>query len=68
MPVQSEKGDEMIEMALEITYEIAQRFGFSNEDAYIIMWNVYDLHQWVNYDDLKLQAFRYAQRLVNGGC
>lgn len=51
----------------ELTAEIHITFGFSCADAGMIVGEIYFQHQWVNYNDLKLQAFRFAQRLVNGG-
>lgn len=48
--------------------EIQTAFGFTVGDAGMIVGQIFHQHQWVNYDDLKLQVFRFAQRLKNGGC
>lgn len=43
-------------------------FKFTVDDAVMVTEHIYDECEWVNYDDLKLQVFRFAQRLKNGGC
>lgn len=51
-----------------IAMSVGQAFGFTHSDATTITKDIYYQWQWVNFNDLKLQVFQYAQRLVNGGC
>lgn len=51
----------------ELITEIQTTYKFTCSDAGMIVGQIYHQHQWVNYNDLKLQVFRFAQRLKNGG-
>jgi hypothetical protein len=55
-------------MIRKIMQDLKKAYGFTMADAMVIVLEIRDLNQWLDFNDLKLQSFRFAARLVNGGC